>query len=306
MRDYSEFVQFIIKKTGLNKPLLIERDILLHSLLYRLTRDTRFRENYLFKGGSCLVKCYFGYYRFSVDLDFTYLHQERWKGLSRSKRRRELVSEAEYLAELIKEASEGLSLEFTANIENKRFAEFGSGSRLVTFKLYYRGELLKIQVNLAETLLFKPQKRRVRTLLEGVSMSSDERVYFTEYLEEYRGFRVLAYDLREMLCEKVRAILTRRVQKLRDFYDLYVLEKAGLSIEDFSEEIMLKLKPVMRYKKYREAFERNRESFTVSPELITNTYELSLFVEQPNKEEFVEFLTRIEKKLKEIIEEYPS
>ncbi len=109
-----------------------------------------------------------------------------------------------------------------------------------------------------------------------------------------------------MLCEKVRAILTRRVQKLRDFYDLYVLEKAGLSIEDFSEEIMLKFKPVMRYKKYREAFERNRESFTVSPELITNTYELSLFVEQPNKEEFVEFLTRIEKKLKEIIEEYPS
>jgi predicted nucleotidyltransferase component of viral defense system len=27
-------------------------------------------QDYLFKGGGCLVKCYFGYYRFSVDLDF--------------------------------------------------------------------------------------------------------------------------------------------------------------------------------------------------------------------------------------------
>jgi len=77
MRDYSEFIHFIIEKTGLDKPLLVERDILLHSPLYRLVRDDVFRENYLFKGGSCLVKCYFGYYRFSMDLDFTYARQER-------------------------------------------------------------------------------------------------------------------------------------------------------------------------------------------------------------------------------------
>jgi len=28
MRDYSEFIQFIIEKTGLDKPLLVERDII--------------------------------------------------------------------------------------------------------------------------------------------------------------------------------------------------------------------------------------------------------------------------------------
>ena len=45
MRDYSEFVQFVIEKTGLNKSLLIERDVLLHSLLYRLSRDEEFKRD---------------------------------------------------------------------------------------------------------------------------------------------------------------------------------------------------------------------------------------------------------------------
>ena len=49
---YSEFVQFIVEKTGLNKSQLIEKDVLLHSLLHRLTEDNEFREGYLFKGSS--------------------------------------------------------------------------------------------------------------------------------------------------------------------------------------------------------------------------------------------------------------
>ncbi len=69
MRGLSEFSQFVAGKTGLKKPLLIERDVLPHLLLHRLTENADFRENYVFKGGSRLIKCYFGYYRFSVALD---------------------------------------------------------------------------------------------------------------------------------------------------------------------------------------------------------------------------------------------
>jgi len=46
MKGYSEFIQFIIEKTKLNKPLLIEKDILLHSLLYKLSRNEEFRKEY--------------------------------------------------------------------------------------------------------------------------------------------------------------------------------------------------------------------------------------------------------------------
>ncbi|PLJ77438.1 MAG: hypothetical protein B7L53_06885, partial [Thermofilum sp. NZ13] len=286
MRDYSEFVQFAVEKSGLRKPLLVEKDVLLHTLLYRLASDAEFREKYLFKGGSCLVKCYFGYYRFSVDLDFTYLRQERWEGLTKSERRRELVLEAELLAQLIERASRDLGLEFAADVGNRRFVEFGSGSRLVTYKLYRGGELLKVQVDLVETLLFEPQRRKARTLLWSVSVAGEERVYFREFLEGYREFEVLAYDLREILCEKVRAILTRSVQKLRDLYDLYMLEKAGLGIEDYEEEIARKIKLVLRYRRYRESSEKNRRGLELSLESMADSHELSLFVEQPDEEEF--------------------
>jgi hypothetical protein len=38
-----------------------------------------------------------------------------------------------------------------------------------------------------------------------------------EFLDFYKPFSVLAYDEREILCEKVRAILTRKAQKLKGF-----------------------------------------------------------------------------------------
>jgi predicted nucleotidyltransferase component of viral defense system len=46
----------------------------------------------------------------------------------------------------------------------------------------------------------------------------------------------------EILCEKVRAILARRVQKLRDFYDLFMPSKHGYKIEDLAKEIVEKVR----------------------------------------------------------------
>ena len=36
-----------------------------------ISRHPRTRDTWLFKGGTCLKKCYFETYRFSEDLDFT-------------------------------------------------------------------------------------------------------------------------------------------------------------------------------------------------------------------------------------------
>ncbi|WP_297518299.1 nucleotidyl transferase AbiEii/AbiGii toxin family protein [Thermococcus sp.] len=79
MKDYSEFIRLIIEKSRIKKPELIEKDVVLHTILKGIYSNEHFAENYLFKGGTCLVKCYFGYYRFSVDLDFTFKNQEKWK-----------------------------------------------------------------------------------------------------------------------------------------------------------------------------------------------------------------------------------
>lgn len=44
-------------------------------LIDYISKDDWFRDCFAVKGGTCLTKCYLGYYRFSEDIDFTYI----WK-----------------------------------------------------------------------------------------------------------------------------------------------------------------------------------------------------------------------------------
>jgi len=112
MPDLSEFVAFICEKSGMRKPSLIEKDVLIHRILREIS--TAFKDTYLFKGGSCLVKCYFGYYRFSVDLDFTWRKQEVWKGFGKKMLRRKLVAEAENFASFLEDVAGKMELDFRA------------------------------------------------------------------------------------------------------------------------------------------------------------------------------------------------
>jgi len=144
MPDLSEFVAFVSEKSGIQKPSLIERDILIHRILRGI--NSAFGNAYLFKGGSCLVKCYFGYYRFSVDLDFTWREQKVWENLGKKDLRRELVTQAEKFGSVLESLAHDMELDFRCDVKNKNYVEFGSGSRMATFKLWRGGELIKIQV----------------------------------------------------------------------------------------------------------------------------------------------------------------
>ncbi|KKL23990.1 hypothetical protein LCGC14_2419840, partial [marine sediment metagenome] len=59
-----------------NNPELIEIDLILHKILSEFAQNHFLRKNLLFKGGTCLIKTYFDYYRFSQDLDFTWKDQK--------------------------------------------------------------------------------------------------------------------------------------------------------------------------------------------------------------------------------------
>ena len=50
---------------------IVEKDYLLGWLLAGISQNERIRDGWIFKGGTCLKKCYFETYRFSEDLDFT-------------------------------------------------------------------------------------------------------------------------------------------------------------------------------------------------------------------------------------------
>jgi len=299
MPDSSEFIAFVAEKSDIQKPSLIEKDLMIHRILKDIYSSRHFAENYLFKGGSCLVKCYFGYYRFSVDLDFTWQDQKAWIDLGKHELRRRLLEEVGNLGALLEKIAQDIGLEFKNELKNKKYFEFGGGSRMVTCKLWKNLELIKIQVNFVDEILFPHKTITVKTLLDNVQLSKDDMAYFEESLEFYEPFKVKAYDEKEILCEKVRAILTRRAQKLRDFYDLFMLYKFGYKIEALKEQTIVKIKACLHYKRYRANFERNRESLEFSA-VLEDPFERELFVAKPPKD-FDVFLKRLPDALKDIV-----
>ena len=62
------------KSTGLSMHI-IEKDYVLGWLLAGIFNHPALQEKWVFKGGTCLKKCYFETYRFSEDLDFTLLDE---------------------------------------------------------------------------------------------------------------------------------------------------------------------------------------------------------------------------------------
>ena len=60
----------IANQTSLT-PHVVEKDYVLGWLLAGIYAHEELAENWIFKGGTCLKKCFFETYRFSEDLDFT-------------------------------------------------------------------------------------------------------------------------------------------------------------------------------------------------------------------------------------------
>ena len=61
-------------ETGLT-PNVVEKDYVLGWLLAAINSNPLLSQSWVFKGGTCLKKCYFETYRFSEDLDFTLREQ---------------------------------------------------------------------------------------------------------------------------------------------------------------------------------------------------------------------------------------
>ncbi len=52
-------------------PNIVEKDYVLGWLLAGISSHPDLKSRWIFKGGTCLKKCFFETYRFSEDLDFT-------------------------------------------------------------------------------------------------------------------------------------------------------------------------------------------------------------------------------------------
>jgi len=286
-----EFVEEISRRLGLGKDL-IETDILLHRILLDLSK-TDFAGEVTFKGGSCLIKHYLGYYRFSVDLDFTFLDQSVFEGLSQKGVRRLLSGKIDVVGGLFEEVSAARGLDFRCNKSDRKYVELGGGNKFATFKLRYPSILgaqtfVKIQLNFVEKILF-PTKR---VNLKSICPESEElRFLFPEHYGEYSAsipFNV--YDVREILCEKVRAVLTRRGFKERDFIDVYLISRRfKINLEEVEKEVAEKTRFILSfYRKYRKNLSEKISLLNV--ENFPFGSERHLLIEEIDEKEFYSFL----------------
>ena len=148
------------KTLGYARTDLIEKDMLLQQLLQALSSEDFFSKNFIFKGGTCLIRAYTGYFRFSEDIDFTYRNQKEFDGMTNNEVTAVLSKKISKAALILEEVSLKKGLRFRANKSDKNYMEFGGSNRTATFKIWYdsvvlkREAFIKVQINFIEKILF--------------------------------------------------------------------------------------------------------------------------------------------------------
>ena len=191
--------------TGLTAPV-VEKDYILGWLLRGISKHPELRERWLFKGGTCLKKCYFETYRFSEDLDFTL--------------RRADHIDAEFLqvafAEVTGVIYEEAGIEIPADRMRFEIYQNPRGNPSCQGRLYYRSRFqtgnnlpaIKLDLTADEILIDDGVWRPVSHLYSD---------------EPEGGIEAFCYSYEELFAEKLRALGERT--RARDLYDVIHLHR---------------------------------------------------------------------------------
>jgi len=196
----------------------IDKDWALGHFIDAIFSIPELRQKLVFKGGTCLKKCYIPEYRFSEDLDFTstdkdfILTRKHLDDISTLlKGRVEMPIHIESLRELKYEDTltgyEAI-IKFWGS-DHPRNEPPPPPSRWHT--------KVKIEIILYELILFPVSKRDV------VHSYSDK---LTE-----NALQVPCYSIEEVLAEKMRSLIQRSYSAPRDFYDIWNLSKQFPELE---------------------------------------------------------------------------
>jgi predicted nucleotidyltransferase component of viral defense system len=184
---------------------VIEKDYMLGWILAGIHHHPLTKDTWVFKGGTCLKKCYFETFRFSEDLDFTYRGKNHEINADFYKNLFIEISHWIYDEAGIELPEQGIEFEI---FENNRH------SLSVQGKLSYRGIIqpnqniqrlprIKIDLTLDEPLFLKP-------VIKAIDHPYSDK--------STNGKRILAYTYEEIFAEKLRALVQRL--RPRDLYDV--------------------------------------------------------------------------------------
>jgi predicted nucleotidyltransferase component of viral defense system len=198
----------------------IEQDYVLSWILEGITLVPELNQRLVFKGGTCLRKCYFGDYRFSEDLDFSAKDGSIIEALP------SLMNKACELA-MVKIQSSGKNVMFRCDpyVEKRPHPE-GQQAFVIQARLpWHRDFYTKVyaEISVSELILLPPIPSKI----------------IHPYGENLDGF-VQVYPLEEIFAEKIRALLqfAKKLHergwgrsRVRDYYDLWkILTTYGASL----------------------------------------------------------------------------
>lgn len=182
-------------------PHIVEKDYVLGWLLAGIAHHSELSASWIFKGGTCLKKCYFETYRFSEDLDFTVSKAEH---LAQDF----LIDAYQQVAAWIYEKS---GIEMPGDFFSFEIYENPRGKTSVLGRLSYRGPLkqraplprIRLDITADEVLVLAPIPREVHHPYSDRPMD---------------GIMVQCYCYEELFAEKIRALSERL--RPRDLYDV--------------------------------------------------------------------------------------
>lgn len=189
------------KKKGFLLPL-IEKDYYLTLIISRIHELS---ENLVFKGGTCLNKIYYSYYRLSENIDFSMMLPQY--EATRGQRRRCIQPVKDKIDKFIKQ--------FDMKLDDAG----GPGhneSRQYIYYFVYQSALreLETRIKLEIGLRFNP--------IDKVEKYPVQHVFSHPFTGDplFDGGRVSCLSLNELIAEKLRAGALRKIIAPRDFYDI--------------------------------------------------------------------------------------
>lgn len=189
------------------RPDVVEKDYVLGWMLYGIGSHPELAPSWIFKGGTCLKKCYFETYRFSEDLDFTV----------RDAAHLEEAFLRDAFGEIAATLYEQVGIEIPVDELRFRPRTNPRGGLSCEGRVYYRGPIqrrgsmpaIKLDLTVDERLVLDPD---IRPVYHPYSDAPTE------------GISVHAYAFEEVFAEKVRALGER--SRPRDLYDVINLYRS--------------------------------------------------------------------------------
>ncbi|MFH0732637.1 MAG: nucleotidyl transferase AbiEii/AbiGii toxin family protein [Candidatus Omnitrophota bacterium] len=211
--QFADIINMTANRAGF-RASLIEKD---YYLTFILSKLNELSDDLIFKGGTCLNKIYYSYYRLSEDLDFSMRLPKHTT--TREKRRKSIKP----IKNKIEKFAKGLGfriedIEKAGRNESKQYVYYFAYKSV----LQPSDQLIKFEIGLRFNPICAVEKKAVR------------HKFLHPFTKEplFDAGKVNCLSLKEIVSEKLRAAALRDIIAPRDFYDLDFILRHDFNLAD--------------------------------------------------------------------------